>query len=115
VDGGRPNTPAFASAIGFVLQGPLWLRVDIHDRLTMELLGHSRTGDFLPPKDLAARLECDERHLPELLMSLGYTRRPRGRFSLGSPRRRRDGMAAHRDHRTPAALTTSESEDGRHK
>ncbi len=62
---------AFLAAMGWVPAGPVWLRLDIAERVAQELAVATRTRASALPANLAARLSVRADVLPPVLRALG--------------------------------------------
>jgi ATP-dependent RNA helicase SUPV3L1/SUV3 len=87
-----PNDPArppdFFLACGYFPAGPRVVRLDRLERAAALLSRLSRTGPFVPPRELPGILGCREEELAAVLGALGYAERD-GRFERSAPRRQR--------------------------
>ncbi len=77
VDPTRP--PAFYLACGYLPVGPRAVRLDRLERAAALASRLSRSGPFLPPRELAAIFSCPEGELAAVLSAMGYLERD-GRF-----------------------------------
>ena len=91
---GSPSVPndlarplAFYTACGYLPLGPRAVRLDRLERAAAILSRLSRTGPFVPPKDLPSILGCRPADLPAVLSAMGYAERD-GRFERRAPRGR---------------------------
>jgi ATP-dependent RNA helicase SUPV3L1/SUV3 len=75
------------SRVGFVVLGRRAVRIDVADRVRVELERLGRGGPFELSSQIAQWLGCSNRELPELLRELGYRRGDDGMFR--GPRRRK--------------------------
>jgi hypothetical protein len=64
------------------------VRLDRLERAAALLSHLSRTGPFVPPRELPGILGCREEELAAVLGALGYAERD-GRFERSAPRRQR--------------------------
>ena len=62
---------AFLQAMGWVPAGPVWLRLDVAERVAQELAWATRIRAFALPADLASRLSVRAELLPPVLRALG--------------------------------------------
>ncbi len=67
---------AFLAAMGWIEAGPVWLRIDIAERVGAELGWLTRTRPAALPSDLASRLSVRTELLPAVLRALGFGVRP---------------------------------------
>jgi len=87
----RPRRGARADAclsVGYALLGSLALRVDVLERLAVELTALARSAPFALPPGLAARLDCDDVELGAIVRRLGYRAGPEGHVRRRRARRR---------------------------
>jgi ATP-dependent RNA helicase SUPV3L1/SUV3 len=91
---GSPSVPndlarplAFYTACGYLPLGPRAVRLDRLERAAALVSRLSRTGPFVPPKDLAPILGCRPAELTAVLSAMGYVERD-GRFERRAPRGR---------------------------
>lgn len=96
-----PDWPAgFAVAMGWIEAGPVWLRLDVAERVAGELGWATRKGPVALPSDLSPRLSIRNELLPAVLRRLGFRLVPGAGLSadvqgppappmLHPPRRRR--------------------------
>jgi ATP-dependent RNA helicase SUPV3L1/SUV3 len=68
--------PGFAAAMGWVLAGPVLLRLDIAERVVAELSFAARRSRIAVPADLASRLAVSATHLTAVLHGLGIRMAP---------------------------------------
>jgi ATP-dependent RNA helicase SUPV3L1/SUV3 len=73
--------------VGFVLLGPRAVRIDVADRVSVELARQAKNGAFELPAELAQWLGCSSRDAADLALVLGYRRGQDGVFR--GPRRRK--------------------------
>ena len=71
--------PGFFLACGYFPAGPRVVRLDRLERAAAILARLSRTGPFVPPKELPGILGCREEELAAVLAAIGYAERD-GRF-----------------------------------
>jgi ATP-dependent RNA helicase SUPV3L1/SUV3 len=102
----NPGWPAgFAGAMGWIEAGPVWLRLDVVEKIAGELGWSTRRGASIVPYGLASRLSIRAELLPVVLRRLGFRVVPSvglGTEEYGPPapptlvslRRRRTGAAA---------------------
>jgi ATP-dependent RNA helicase SUPV3L1/SUV3 len=83
--------PDFFLACGYFPAGPRVVRLDRLERAAALLSRLSRTGPFVPPRELSGILSCREDELKAVLAAIGYVERD-GRFE----RRVRAAAAARR-------------------
>ena len=81
--GDPARTPAFFLACGYFPAGPRVIRLDRLERAAATLSRLSRSGPFLPPRELVAILGCREDELAAVLAALGYSERE-GRYDRTS-------------------------------
>ena len=89
-DSRRP--PDFFLACGYFPAGPRVIRLDRLERAAAILSRLSRTGPFVPPRELPGLLGCRDQELAEVLAAMGYAERD-GQFlrrarSTAAPRQR---------------------------
>jgi ATP-dependent RNA helicase SUPV3L1/SUV3 len=89
-DSRRP--PGFFLACGYFPAGPRVIRLDRLERAAAILARLSRTGPFVPPRELPGLLGCRDQELAEVLAAMGYAERD-GQFlrrarSTSAPRQR---------------------------
>jgi hypothetical protein len=65
------------------------VRIDVADRVRVELDRRARQGAFELPRELAQWLGCVGREVPDLIQPFGYRRGDDGLFRASSRRRRR--------------------------
>jgi ATP-dependent RNA helicase SUPV3L1/SUV3 len=70
--------PGFADAMGWVEAGPVWLRLDVAERVAGELGYLTRRGAIVLPRDLGSRLSVRADVLPIILRRLGFRIVPGG-------------------------------------
>ncbi len=75
----RARPPAFYLASGYQPAGRRAVRVDRLDRAASVAARLSRTGPFVPPRELASILGCPEAEVASVLRGIGYVERE-GRF-----------------------------------
>jgi ATP-dependent RNA helicase SUPV3L1/SUV3 len=75
----RTLPPAFYLASGYQPAGRRAVRVDRLDRAASLAARLSRTGPFVPPRDLASILGCPDTEVTAVLAGMGYVERE-GRF-----------------------------------
>ena len=70
----QPWPAGFAEALGWIVAGPILLRLDVAERLAEELRRGTRAlgGRMLLPRGLASRLSVKAEALPMVLRSLGF-------------------------------------------
>ncbi len=71
-------------AMGWVAAGPVWLRLDIAERVGAELAWLTRARPHAMPGDLASRLSVRQELLPAVLRGLGVSLRPGASLDPGS-------------------------------
>jgi ATP-dependent RNA helicase SUPV3L1/SUV3 len=83
---GEPSVPldptlpgAFYLACGYQPAGRRAVRVDRLDRAASVAARLSRTGPFVPPREMASILGCPDSEVPTVLRGIGYSERD-GRF-----------------------------------
>jgi ATP-dependent RNA helicase SUPV3L1/SUV3 len=79
--------PAFYLACGYLSAGPRAVRLDRLERAAAAAARLSRTGPFVPPRELALILGCRPEDVPAVLDAIGYMERD-GRFERRACRRR---------------------------
>ena len=62
----------FAAVMGWIQAGPVWLRVDIAEKLSTELTAAAQNGPVSMPSGLATRLSLKAGLLPSVLRALGF-------------------------------------------
>jgi ATP-dependent RNA helicase SUPV3L1/SUV3 len=89
---GSPSVPndlarplGFYTACGYLPLGPRAVRLDRLERAAALVSRLSRTGPFVPPKELAQVLGCRPGELAAILSAMGYVERD-GRFERRTPR-----------------------------
>ena len=75
--------PSFGAAMGWVECGPVWLRLDIAERVAAELAFASRNRPLPMPSDLAQRLSVRPDLVPAVLNGLGLRVVPGGTLREG--------------------------------
>jgi ATP-dependent RNA helicase SUPV3L1/SUV3 len=68
---GEDPDSAFLQAMGWVAAGPVWLRLDVAERVAQELAWATRMRASALPADLASRLAVRAELLPPVLRALG--------------------------------------------
>jgi ATP-dependent RNA helicase SUPV3L1/SUV3 len=66
----------FAEAIGWIVAGPLIVRLDVAERISAELAWAARRGPTALPADLASRFSIKTELLPSVLHRLGFRVHP---------------------------------------
>ena len=66
----------FLAQLGWVAAGPVWLRLDIAEKISADLAHLTRRRDSALPADLASRLSVRAELLPAVLRGLGVRLRP---------------------------------------
>ncbi len=74
-EAGEPDAE-FLARLGWVAAGPVWLRLDIAERITAELAWMVRQHAAALPPDLASRLSVRAELLPAVLRALSVRLRP---------------------------------------
>jgi ATP-dependent RNA helicase SUPV3L1/SUV3 len=92
-DAARPS--AFFLACGYFPAGPRVVRLDRLERAAALLSRLSRTGPFVPPRELSSILSCRAEELKAVLAALGYVERD-GRYERRA--RTRDATRRTPDH-----------------
>ncbi len=85
--------PDFFLACGYFPAGPRAIRLDRLERTAAILARLSRTGAFVPPKELPGILGCRQEELAAVLAALGYSERE-GRFERRMRAAARQGRRA---------------------
>ena len=74
----------FLATMGWIEAGPIWLRLDIAERIGAELGWLTRTRPTALPGDLVSRLSVRAELLPAVLRGLGFGVRPAAAVDPGS-------------------------------
>jgi ATP-dependent RNA helicase SUPV3L1/SUV3 len=83
IDPGR-STPSYLAG-GYLPAGPRAVRLDRLERAAALAARMSRSGPFVPPRELTSILGCGPEDVPAILTAIGYEGREGGRFERRSP------------------------------